>query len=112
MCQEEVSRRTFTVRQAEMKAMSQSELEGLKTFFNIAKEKFTSIKKEEERILRAVVLSSPVLKMYRIYLGGICIYNAIATVFWMRTHNYSLRHKASKAILITKVKIPLSCKGN
>lgn len=73
LCQEEVSRRTFTVRQAEMKAMSRSQLEGLKTFFNIAKEKSTSINKEEDRIFWAIFSSSPVLKMYRIYLRGICM---------------------------------------
>lgn len=94
------------------KAMSRSQLEGLKTFFNIAKEKSASINEEEDRILWAVFLSPPVLKMYRIYLGGICIYNAIATVFWIRTCNYSLMHKAFKAVLIIKVKIPLSCKRN
>lgn len=94
------------------KARSWSQLEGLKTFFNIAKEKFTSINEKEDRSLWAVFLASPVLKMYRIYLGGICTYSAIATVFWICTCNYSLMHKASKAVLIIKVKIPLSCKRN
>lgn len=89
--------------------MSRSQMEGLKTFFNIAKEKSTSTNKEENRILWAVFLSSPVLKMSGIYLGGICIYDAMATVFWIHTCNCSLMHKASKAILIIKVKIPLSC---
>lgn len=92
--------------------MSRSQLEGFKTFFNIAKEKSTSMNEEKNRILWAVFLSSPVLKMYGICLGGIYIYDAIATVFWICACNCSLMHKASKAILIIKVKIPLSCKRN
>lgn len=93
-------------------AMSQSQLEGLKTCFNIAKEKSTSINEEGDRILWDVFSSSPVLKMYRIHLGGIWIYNAIATVFCIHACNYSLMYTASEAILLIKVKIPLSCKKN
>lgn len=39
------------------KAMIQSQLEGLETFFNIPKEKRTSISEKEDRILWAVFLS-------------------------------------------------------
>jgi len=48
------------------KAMSRSQLEGLKTLFNVAKDKSTPTNEEEDRILWAMFLPSPVLK----YIAG------------------------------------------